>query len=60
MIARVEQMAMFWDSEGVLLTHCIPKGTTVMGETYEDVLRTKFRPALREKRPKKDAAMLFH
>jgi hypothetical protein len=60
MIARVEQMAMFWDSEGVILTHCVPKGTTVMGETYEDVLRTKFLPALCEKWSKKDAVVLFH
>ena len=52
--------AMFWDSEGMILTHCIPKSTTVTGETYKDVLRTKFLPALREKRPKKAAAVLFH
>ena len=31
-------VAMFWDSEGVILTRCIPKSTTVTGETYEDVL----------------------
>ena len=60
--ASAEKMmvARFWDSEGVILTHCIPKSTTVMGETYEDVLRTKFLPALREKRPKKAAAVFFH
>jgi len=46
-------VAMFWDNKGVILTHCFPKITTVTGETYEDVLRTKFLPALREKRPKK-------
>ena len=34
--------------------------TTVTGQSYEDVLRTKFLPALREKRPKKAAAVLFH
>jgi hypothetical protein len=57
--ARVEQMAMFWDSEGVILTHCVPKGTTVTGETYESVLQMKFLPALREKEPKKNAAVLL-
>ena len=31
--------AMFWDSEGVILAHCVPKGTIVMGQSYEDVLR---------------------
>jgi len=52
-IAEIMMIAMFWDSEGVILTHCIPKSTTVTGETYEDVLRTKFLPTLREKRPKR-------
>jgi len=60
--ASAEKMmaGMFWDSEGVILTHCVPKGTTVTGKTYEDVLRTKFLPALREKWSKKAAAVLFH
>jgi len=53
-------VAMFWDSKGVILTHCLPKCATVTGETYEDVLRTKFLPALCEKRPEKAAAMFFH
>jgi len=51
---------MFWDSEDVILTHCVPKSATLMGEIYGDVLRTKFLPALREKQPKKAAAVLFH
>ena len=51
--AEKTMVAMFWDSKGVILTHCIPKSTTVMGETHEDVLRKKFLPALREKRPKR-------
>jgi hypothetical protein len=34
MITRMEQMAMFWDRKGKTLTHCVPKGTTVTGETY--------------------------
>jgi len=58
--AQKMMVAMFWDSEGVILTHCVLKSTTVIGETYEDVLRTKFLPALREKWPKKAAAVLFH
>src|SRR5215469_866780 len=49
MIARVVMVAMFWDNEGVILM-----------KTYEDVLRTKFLPAMREKRPKKAAAVPFH
>src|SRR5215469_15416097 len=49
MIARVVMVAMFWDNEGVILM-----------KTYEDVLRTKFLPALREKRPKEVAAVPFH
>ena len=53
-------VAMFWDSEGVILTHCVPKSTTVTGETYEDVLQTKFLPAVRGKRPKKATAVFFY
>ena len=53
-------VAMFWDSEGVILTHCVPKSKTVTGETYEDVLRKKFLLALRKKRPQKAAAVFFH
>ena len=38
--ASAEKMmvAMFWDSEGVIITLCVLKSTTVTGETYEDVL----------------------
>ena len=46
MIAQVEQMVM--------------EDRRLTGETYEDVLRTKFFPALLEKRPQKAAAVLFH
>jgi len=46
MIARVKKMVM--------------EDGRFTGETYEDVLRTKFLPALREKRPKRAAAVLFH
>ena len=54
-ISGAEKMmvAMFWGSEGVILTHWVPKSTTVTGETYAEVLRTKFLPAMREKRPRK-------
>ena len=42
--ASAEKMmvAMFWDVEGVILTHCVPKSTTVTGQTCEDVLRSFF------------------
>jgi len=51
--AEKMMVAMFWNSEGVIVSHCLPKSTTMTGETYEDVLRKKFLPALREKRPKR-------
>jgi len=51
--AEKMMVSMFWDSEGVVLTHCVPKGTTVTGKTYEDVLRTKILQALREKTAQK-------
>ena len=40
--AKKMMVAMFWDSEGVILTHCVPKSTTVTGETYENVLQSFF------------------
>jgi len=58
--AEKVMVAMFWDSEGVIFSHCVPKSKTVTGETYEDVLRTKFLPVLHEKRPKKAAAVFSH
>ncbi|PSN48634.1 Mariner Mos1 transposase [Blattella germanica] len=47
---------MLWDSDGVILTHCVPRGTTVTGASYQDVLKNKFLPALREKA----AHVFFH
>jgi hypothetical protein len=31
-------VAMFWYSEGLVLTNCVPKRKKVTDETYEDVL----------------------
>ena len=53
-------VAMFWDSEGLILTRCVPKCTTVTSENYEDVLRTNFLPTLYEKRPQNTAALFVH
>lgn len=60
--ASAEKMmvAMFWDSDGVILSHCVPKGTTVTGTSYENILKNKFLPALQQKRPGKAARVLFH
>jgi hypothetical protein len=37
--ASAENMmvAIFWDSEGVIFTHCVTEGTTVAGASYQDV-----------------------
>jgi len=43
---------MFWDSEGVKLTHCISKSTTVTGGTYEDVTKRSFFQHCAKKAPK--------
>ena len=40
--AEKKMVAMFWDSEDVILTHCVPKSTTVTDETYEEVFRSFF------------------
>lgn len=61
-IASAEKMmvSMFWDSEGVILTHCVPKSTTVTGASYEAVLTSKLLPALQQKRPNKGPIRFFH
>jgi hypothetical protein len=58
--AKEMMVDMFWDSEGVILTHCVSKCPTVTSETYEDVLRTKFIPTLCEKQPQNAAALIVH
>ena len=53
-------VAIFWDSDGVILTHCIPKGNTVTAALYKDVLQQKFLPAFQKKRPERTSAIVFH
>ena len=43
--------AIFWDSEGIILAHPVPKGTTITGRYYRDLLEKQLLPALRQKRP---------
>lgn len=40
----------FFDHLGILVDHAVPKGTTVNGQYYREVLRNKLRPAIRKKR----------
>lgn len=41
----------FFDHEGLLLDHAVPRGTSVTAAYYRDILREKLRPAIRKKRP---------
>lgn len=41
--------SIFWDASGVLLMECLPRGATVTGEYYSNLLR-KLRQAIKEKR----------
>jgi hypothetical protein len=38
-------LTFFWDIESAILVHFTPKGETVNGQNYCDVLRMKLKPA---------------
>jgi len=39
----------FWDKRGVILKHYMPRGNTVTGTTYADLLKNHLRPAKKSK-----------
>ena len=43
-------LAVFWDSQGVLLEHYLERGTTVNSVGYSEMLSTGLKPAIRIKR----------
>jgi histone-lysine N-methyltransferase SETMAR len=52
----------FFDHEGLLLDHAVPRGTSVTATYYRDILREKLRPAIRKKRPNllRNGVILLH
>ena len=43
-------LTFFWDYNGPILEHRIPRGSTVTSATYSDLLRENLQPAIRQKR----------
>ena len=43
-------MTLFWDEQGVILEHYMPKGNTVTSATYADLLKKNLRAAIKSKR----------
>ena len=43
-------LTIFWDMNGVLVTHYQPRGVTVTRDTYSQLLRDELKPAIRTKR----------
>jgi len=43
-------LTLFWDDRGVILEHCMPRGTTVTSATYADLLKNHLHPAMKSKR----------
>jgi histone-lysine N-methyltransferase SETMAR len=52
----------FWDQQGIILCHPVPKYKTINAEYYSNVLTSKLLPALQEKRPQtlKKGVLLQH
>lgn len=53
-------VALFWDSQGVILKHCVPKVTTLTSVCCKNVLKKKFFPTLPQKHLGNAASVLFH
>lgn len=58
--AKKEVVATFQDNKGIILTHCIPNGTTVMAVSYRDNMKKNFLPAWEETRVEKAAVVILH
>jgi len=41
---------LFWDEQGVILEHYMPRGNIVTSVTYADLLKNHLRPAIKSKR----------
>jgi hypothetical protein len=41
--------SVFWDQKGVILSYPLPKGMTITGECYRDILKNQLLPAVAEK-----------
>jgi histone-lysine N-methyltransferase SETMAR len=43
-------LTLFWDGQGVILEHYMPRGNTVTSVTYADLLKNHLHPAIKSKR----------
>jgi len=43
-------LTLFWDKQGVILEHYMPRGNPVTSTTYVDLLKNHLRPAIKSKR----------
>jgi len=44
--------AIFWDSDGVILAHPVPKGQTITGQYYKELIELQLLPAVEQSRPR--------
>jgi histone-lysine N-methyltransferase SETMAR len=42
-------LTLFWDEQGVILAHYMPRGNTVNSATYADLLNNHLRPTIKSK-----------
>ena len=52
--------SIFWDQKGVILSYPLPKGMTITGKCYRDILKNHLLPAAAEKRPELLGNFILH
>jgi len=52
--------SIFWDQKGDILSYPLPKGMTITGACYRDILKNHLLPAVAEKRPELVGNFILH
>ena len=52
--------SIFWDQKGIILLNPLPKGMTITGKCYRDILKNQLLPAVAEMRPELVGKFIIH
>jgi len=52
--------SIFWNKKGVILSYPLPKGMTITGECYREILKNQLLPAVAEKQPELVGNFILH
>ena len=59
-VCRENSLFNFLDQKGFILSYPLPKGMTITGECYRDILKNQLLPAVAEKRPELVGNFILH